>query len=154
MKGSPWGDHVRCGDFVHNELPRATAVFSRSNLQFGSIFLRTSFAAALNEFLRRPGHHKYVETIYRRPRVDCNDPENGEIERAICAAMRLKPKWWYVADHIIGENSELHTVCQLPIGKVALARADALEGVRDLIKKQRARVLWRPSGIHHLAPRR
>jgi hypothetical protein len=96
----------------------------------------------LNEFLSRPHHHKYFEAIYRRPKVTCSDPENGEVERAICAAMRLKPEWWYFADHIIGENSELHTVCQLPIGKVTLTRADALEGVRNLIKKQRAKLFF------------
>jgi len=72
----------------------------------------------------------------------CSDPENGEVERAICAAMRLKPERWYFADHIIGENSELHTVCQIPIGKVTLTRADALEGVRNLIKKQRAKLFF------------
>ena len=96
----------------------------------------------LTEFLGRPRHHKYFEAIHRRPRVKYSDPENGEVERAICAAMRLKSEWCYVADHVIGEQSELHTVCQLPIGKVTLARADALEGVRDLIKKQQARIFF------------
>jgi hypothetical protein len=74
--------------------------------------------------------------------VKCSDPKNGEVEQAICAAMRLKPDWCYVADHVIGESSELHTVCQLPIGKVTLTRADALEGVRNLIKKQRAKLFF------------
>jgi hypothetical protein len=96
----------------------------------------------LSEFLGRPRHHKYFEAIYRRPRVECSDPSLGEVERSICAAMRLKPEWCYVADHIISEKSELHTVCQLPVGKVTLTRADALEGVRDLIKKQRARLFF------------
>ena len=96
----------------------------------------------LSEFSGRPRHHKYFEAIYRRPRVKYSDPENGEVERAICAAMRLKSEWCYVADHVIGEHSELHTICQLPIGKVTLARADALEGVRDLIKKQQAKIFF------------
>jgi hypothetical protein len=96
----------------------------------------------LSEFLGRPPHHKYFEAIYRRPRVECSDPNLGEVERAICTAMRLKPEWFYVADHVISEKSELHTVCQLPVGRVTLTRADALEGVRDLIKKQRARLFF------------
>jgi len=96
----------------------------------------------LTEFLGRPRHHKYFDAIYRRPRVVCGDPTNGEVEHAICAAMRFKPEWSYWADHVIGEHSELHTVCQLPIGKVTLARADALEGVRDLIKKQQSKIFF------------
>lgn len=96
----------------------------------------------LTEFLGRPRHRKYFEAIYRRPNVECGDPSNGEVESAICAAMHLKPGWRYRADHVISENSELHTVCGLPTGKVTLKRADALEGVRDLIKRQQAKLFF------------
>jgi hypothetical protein len=96
----------------------------------------------LNDFLSRPRHHKYFEAIHRRPRVECGDPENGEVERAICTAMRFKPGWYYRADHVIREDSELHTVCGLPTGKVTLRRVDALKGVYDLIKKQQARLFF------------
>lgn len=98
--------------------------------------------ALLTEFLGRPRHHKYFEATYRRPRVECGDPANSEVERAICSAMHFKPGWYYKADHVISENSELHTVCGLPKGRVTLRRADALEGVRDLIKKQQARLFF------------
>jgi hypothetical protein len=96
----------------------------------------------LDEFLGRPSHHKYFAAIYRRPKVECGGSKNGEVERAICAAMRLKAGWYYLADHVIAEDSELHTVCGLPAGMVTLRRADALEGVRDLIKRQRARLFF------------
>jgi hypothetical protein len=96
----------------------------------------------LNDFLGRPRHHKYFEAIHRRPRVECGDPENGEVECAICTAMRFKPGWYYRADHMIREDSELHTVCGIPTGKVTLRRVEALEGVRDLIKKQQARLFF------------
>ena len=96
----------------------------------------------LNDFLGRPRHHKYFEAIHRRPRVECDDPSNGELERAICTAMRFKPGWYYRADHVISEDSELHTVCGLPTGKVTLRRAEALEGVRELVKKQQARLFF------------
>lgn len=96
----------------------------------------------LNEFLTRPRHHKYFKATYRRPRVECSDPGLTEVERAICAAMRLKAQWCYVADHIVTEDSELHTVCKLPTGKVTLARADALEGIRDFLQKQRAKLFF------------
>jgi hypothetical protein len=93
----------------------------------------------LTEFLGRPRHHRYFEAIYRRPRVDFGDPKNSEVENAICAAMHFKSGWYYKADHVITESSELHTICKLPTGKVMLRRADALSGVRDLIKKQQSR---------------
>jgi hypothetical protein len=96
----------------------------------------------INEFLSRPRHHKYFEAIYRRPKVMCGDPNNGEVERAVCTTMRLKPQKYYEADHIISERSELHTVCKLPTGKVTLSQADALVGVRDLIKKQQVRLFF------------
>jgi len=96
----------------------------------------------LTEFLSRPRHHKYFEATYRRPRVECGDPANSEVESAICAATHFKPGWYYRADHVISENSELHAICGLPTGKVTLRRADALEGVRDLIKKQQARLFF------------
>jgi hypothetical protein len=98
--------------------------------------------ALLTEFLSRPRHHKYFEATYRRPRVECGDSANSEVERAICTAMHFKPGWYYRADHVISERSELHTVCGLPKGRVTLRRADALEGVRDLIKKQQARLFF------------
>jgi hypothetical protein len=93
----------------------------------------------LSEFLSRPQHHNYFDAIYRRPRVICGDAGNGELEQSICNAMRLRIGWHYSADHVVTEKSELHTVCGLPTGKVTLKRADALEGVRDLIKRYRAR---------------
>jgi len=96
----------------------------------------------LTEFLRRPRHHKYFEATYRRPRVECGDPANTEVERAICTALHFKPGWYYRADHVISEDSELHTVCGLPKGRVTLRRADALEGVGDLIKRQQARLFF------------
>lgn len=96
----------------------------------------------LTEFFGRPRHHKYFEAIYRRPRVDFEDPENTEIENAICAAMHFKPGWYYKADHIVSEKSELRTVCGLPTGRVMLRKADALVGVRDLIRKQQARLFF------------
>jgi hypothetical protein len=96
----------------------------------------------VSEFLSRPRHHKYFEAIYRRPRIVCGDPNNSEVERALCTAMRLKPQKYYEADHIISERSELHTVCKLPTGKVTLSQADALVGVRDLIKKQQVRLFF------------
>ena len=96
----------------------------------------------LTEFLGRPRHHKYFEATYRRPRVECGDPANSEVEHAICTAMHFKPGWYYKADHIISENSELHTICGLPKGRVTLRRADALEGVRELIMKQQARLFF------------
>lgn len=96
----------------------------------------------LTEFLSRPRHHKYFEATYRRPRVECGDPANSEVEHAICTAMHFKPGWYYRADHVISENSELHTVCGLPTGRVTLRRADALEGVRDLIKRQQTRLFF------------
>jgi hypothetical protein len=96
----------------------------------------------LKEFLGRPRHHKYFEAIYRRPKVECGDPHNGEVERAICTAMRLRPNWWYIADHVITKSSELHTVCHLPVGKVTLSRADALIGVRNLIQKQKVKMFF------------
>jgi hypothetical protein len=98
--------------------------------------------ALLTEFLSRPRHHKYFEATYRRPRVECGDPANSEVERAICTAMHFKPGWYYKADHVISENSELHTVCGLPKGRVTLRRAEALEGVRDLVKRQQARLFF------------
>jgi len=96
----------------------------------------------LDEFLSRPPHHKYFKAIYRRPKVECGNPRNGEIENAICTGMRLRPGWCYYADHVICGDSELHTVCGIPTGMVTLARADALEGIRDLIKKQAARLFF------------
>lgn len=96
----------------------------------------------LLELLGRPRHHKYFDAIYRRPRVECGHPSNGEVERAICAAMRFKEGWYYLADHVITEESELHTICGLPTGKVTLRRADALEGIRDLIRKQQVRLFF------------
>ena len=96
----------------------------------------------LTEFLSRPRHHKYFKAINRRPRVEWGHASNGEIENAICAAMHFKPGWYYQADHVITEESELHTICKLPTGKVTLRRADALEGVRDLIRKQQAKLFF------------
>jgi hypothetical protein len=105
--------------------------------------------ALLTEFLSRPRHHKYFEATYRRPRVECGDPANSEVERAICAAMHFKPGWYYRADHVISENSELYTICGLPKGRVTLRRAEALEGVRDLIKKQQARLFFCSAPSEH-----
>jgi len=96
----------------------------------------------LGEFLSRPRHHKYFEATYRRPIVKCGDPANSETENAICTAMHFKPGWYYKADHVISENSELHTVCGLPKGRITLRRADALEGIRDLIKRQQAHLFF------------
>jgi hypothetical protein len=96
----------------------------------------------LNDFLSRPRHHKYFEAIHRRPSVTCGDSANSEVEHAVCAAMRFKPGWYYRADHVITQESELHTVCKLPTGRVTLRKAEAIEGVRDLIKKQQARLFF------------
>jgi hypothetical protein len=96
----------------------------------------------LIEFLNRPRHHKYFDAIYRRPRVESGHSSNGEVERVICSALKLKEGWFYYADHVITENSELHTVCGLRVGKVTLRKADALEGIRDLIRKQRAKLFF------------
>jgi hypothetical protein len=96
----------------------------------------------LTEFLSKPRHHRYFEAIYRRPRVDFGDPENSEVENAICTAMHFKPGWYYKADHVITERSELHTICKIPTGRVMLRRAGALVGVRDLIVKQQVRLFF------------
>lgn len=96
----------------------------------------------LTEFQSRPRHHKYFEATYRRPRVECGNPANSEVEHAICTAMHFKAGWYYRADHVISEDSELHTVCGLSRGRVTLRRADALEGIRNLIKKQQARLFF------------
>ena len=56
--------------------------------------------------------------------------------------MHFKPGWYYKADNVISEKSELHTVCGLPMAKVMLRRADALVGIRDLIRKQQARLFF------------
>jgi hypothetical protein len=102
----------------------------------------------LNDFLSRPRHHKYFEAIHRRPKVQCGDPRNNEVERAICAAMRFKEGWPYVADHVISEKSELHTVCGLPTGRVTLRRADALEGIRNLLEQHRTKIFFvRPPSL-------
>ena len=96
----------------------------------------------LNEFLSRPRHHKYFDAIHRRPKVQCGDPRNNEVERAVCSAMRFKEGWSYVADHVINEKSELHTVCGLPTARVTLRRADALEGISNLLEQQRAKIFF------------
>ncbi len=96
----------------------------------------------LREFLGRPRHHYYFKAIYRRPRVICGDPNNTEVERAICAAMNLKPGWYYMADHVINEESDLHKVCGSPCSRVTLQRAEALEGVRNFLKQQVPRLFF------------
>ena len=96
----------------------------------------------LTEFLRKPRHHQYFEATYRKPKVMSGDAANGEVEQEVCAAMRLKSGRFYVADHLISDRSELHTVCGVPIGRVTLKQADALQGVRDLVKKQQARLFF------------
>ena len=96
----------------------------------------------LSEFLCRPRHHKYFKATYRRPRVVCGDPKNTEVERAICAAMHLKPGWCYFADHLINEESDLHRVCGLPCSRITLQRAEALEGIRDFLKQQVPRLFF------------
>jgi hypothetical protein len=103
----------------------------------------------LSEFLGRPQHHKYFEAIHRRPKVICEDAGNGEVEQSLCRAMGLRRGWHYFADHLITERSELHTVCGLPTGKVTLKRADALEGIRDLIRRQRVKRFFCASPGNH-----
>jgi hypothetical protein len=75
--------------------------------------------------------------------------ETNEVERAVCAAMRFKEGWSYVADHVVSERSELHTVCGLPPARVTLRRADALEGIRNLLEQQRTKIFFvRPPSLH------
>lgn len=102
----------------------------------------------LNEFLSRPRHHKYFNAIHRNPMVHCGESKNNEVERAICEAMKYKEGWSYRADHIISEESELHTVCGLPVSRVTLRRADALEGILNLLKQKAAKLFFcRPPSL-------
>jgi hypothetical protein len=89
----------------------------------------------LSEFLTRPPYHRLFRAMYRKEEVKCNDRRNGEIERAICEAKKLKPEHCFHATDQLTKTSDLHTICGLSTGLVILD-ADGLTAIHSLVAKQ------------------
>jgi hypothetical protein len=94
-------------------------------------------SALLDEFLTRPPYRRLFHALYRRVEVKCNDPRNGEIERAICQTKKLQPQHCFHATDQLVADSDLHTICGLPTGFVILD-ADGLTGIHCLVTRRLA----------------
>lgn len=87
-----------------------------------------------NEFLTMPPYHRLFRAMYRRVEVIAGSRFNGDIERAMCVAKKLRDGYSYHATDKLTKDSDLHKICGLPFGLVILD-ADGLMAIHTLVAK-------------------